>query len=188
MEELKKLEEITLPDSRNTHYVLINQQTGQQRKYCLQDLYDVVKSIEIRDDVPEDVRSQFNVARNISLYSWFCYSFHNVADMKIFSTLEMALRIKLCREDSRDGLFNLIEMSVKRGLIKDRHFSHIRAQLTNLESSSYVENLPKLIAYFRNDGAHGSTMLYDGAIMNLRICADFINQIFDKTKNNPEID
>ena len=107
--------------------------------------------------------------------------------MKTFSTLEMALRLKLKKQDTRTSLFHLIEMSVKQGLIKDKHFSHIRKQLTDLESTSYVENLSKRIALFRNDRAHGSTMLYPGAIMNLHICADFINQIFDKTKNNPEI-
>jgi hypothetical protein len=172
MEELKKLEEITLPDSRNTHYVLINRQTGQQRKYRLEDLH---------------VRSQFNVARNISLYSWFCYPFHNIADMKTFSTLEMALRVKLKKQNTRTSLFHLIGISVKQGLIKDKHFSHIRAKLTNLESTCYVESLPKLISSLRNNWAHGSTMLYDASAMNLRICADFINQIFDKTKNNPEM-
>ena len=184
MEELKKLEEITLPDSRNTHYVLINRQTGQQRKYRLEDLHGVVKSIELNEDVPEDVRSQFNVARNISLYSWFCYPFHNIADMKTFSTLEMALRVKLKKQNTRTSLFHLIGISVKQGLIKDKHFSHIRAKLTNLESTCYVESLPKLISSLRNNWAHGSTMLYDASAMNL---ADFINQIFDKTKNNPEM-
>ena len=159
MEELKKLEEITLPDRRNTYYVLINQKTGQQRKYCFQDLYDIVKSIELHEDVPEDVRSQFNIARNIALYSWFCYPFHNIADMKTFSTLEMALRVKLKKQDTRTSLFHLIEMSVKQGLIKDKHFSHIKPKLTDLESTSYVKELPKTISLFRNKKDQDSSLV-----------------------------
>ena len=147
MEQLKKLEEINLPDRRSDSFVICNQQTGQQRKYQLEDLYREVKSIELNECVPEDVRSQFNVARNTALYSWFCYPFHNVADMKTFSTLEMALRLKLKKQDTRTSLFHLIEMSVKQGLIKDKHFSHIRKQLTDLESTSYVENLSKRIRF-----------------------------------------
>jgi len=186
MEELKKIEEITLPDRRNNHIVVINPQTGQQRNCQFEDIYRQVKSIELNETVPENVRSQFNVARNIALYSWFCYPFHMVSELKTFSTLEMALKIKLKQENNDSiGLFDLIVMSVKRNLIKDKHFSHIREHLTDPESTSYVEQLPELISNFRNDYAHGSMTLYDGPIMNLRICADFINQIFDTTKNNP---
>ena len=61
MEQLKKLEEINLPDRRSDSFVICNQQTGQQRKYQLEDLYREVKSIELNECVPEDVRSQFNV-------------------------------------------------------------------------------------------------------------------------------
>jgi hypothetical protein len=183
MENLKKLEEITLPDRRNTCFVLINQKTGRQRKFRLEDLYEAVKSMELHQGVPEDVRSQFNVARNVALYSWFCYPFHNVANMKTYATLEMALRIKFGQEDTKKGLYKLVETAVKQGLIKDKHFSHIKGKLKDLESTCYVERLPEITSFLRNTGAHGSTMLYNGSILNLHICADFINQIFRKEKD-----
>jgi hypothetical protein len=177
MERFKEFDKITLPDNRNNYYVMINRETGEQSKFGLEDLYNQIKLIELRDSVPEDIRSQFNIARNISLYSWFCYPFHNVADMKTFSTLEMALRNRLGK---KDNFFNLIDMAVKQGLIKNKHFRHRKEYLTNSESTSYVEQLPKFISHFRNDYAHGSTMLLDISIMNLCVCADFINQLFNK--------
>ncbi len=182
MEELKKLEYIILPDSRNSSFVLLNRQTGQQRKYCLEDLYREVESTELHGYVPEEVRSQFNVARNLAIYTWFCYSFHNVSILKAFSTVEMALRIRLGKSDTREGLRKLIKNAVDAGLIKDGHFSHIKGKITDPESTSYVESLPDVMARLRNVDAHGSTNLYPGSVLNLRICADFINQIFGKTE------
>ncbi|MGA2092660.1 MAG: hypothetical protein ABSH16_04535 [Sedimentisphaerales bacterium] len=180
MERLKEFDKITLPDSRNNHYVLTNCKTGEQRKYGLEDHYNQIKSIELRDSVPEDIRSQFNIARNISLYSWFCYPFHNIADMKSFSTLEMALRVRLGK---KDNFHNMIEMAVKQGLIKDKHFRHRKEYGTNSESTTYVEQLPDIISRFRNDYAHGSNTLDDLSIINLCVCADFINQLFNKTED-----
>jgi hypothetical protein len=182
MEQLKKFEDITQPDRRNNHLVVLNLEGG-QKKYGLEDLYQEVNSISLNEEVPEDIRSQFNVARNLALYTWFCYPFHNIADMKAFSTLEMSLKIRIDDPKVR-GLCKLIKKAIDKGLIKDRHFSHIKGQVTNPESICYVEQLPEIIPDLRNDVAHGSTMLYPSSIMNLRICADFINQLFNKIETS----
>lgn len=185
MEELKKLEEITLPDNRNTFFVIINQQTGQRREYGVEDLYREIKLIELHKVVPEDIRSQFNVARNLSLYTWYCYSFHNVSTLKAYSTVEMALRIRLDKhEEDKTPLRKMMREAVDKGLIKDRHFGHIMEQSVDSQSKPFIEILPDAIAYLRNLDAHGSTALGPWSVMILRICADIINQLFDKTEDN----
>jgi hypothetical protein len=88
----------------------------------------------------------------------------------------MALRIKF--DKNKVGLKRLLIEAVKSGLIKDRGFRNVKNSLKNPESTQYVEQLPELIPRFRNELAHGSTMLNDSVFFNLQICADFINQLF----------
>ena len=70
MEKLKKFDEICLPDFRSTLYMIVNHETGLKRDFRIEDLYEQVRSIELQNTVPEDIRSQFNVARNLCLYTW----------------------------------------------------------------------------------------------------------------------
>lgn len=182
MEELKKLEEIYSPDRRSTYYILVNSKTGNERKYSFADLYREVKSIVLSEAVPDDVKSQFNVARNLALYSWFCYAFHQVSDLKAFSTLEMALRIRLGKPKTKNGLQRLVREAIELGWIKDGDFSYIGEQLRDPKSTSYVEILPTAISHLRNLVAHGSTILDRDSVINLRICADFINKLFESSQ------
>ena len=176
METLKKLEEINKPDTRNTHFVIINHETGEKRSLSLEDFYKTVELIKLHERVPDNVRSQFNVARNLAIYTWFCYAFHQISELKAYSTLEMALRIKL--DKGKVGLKKLLIEAVESGLIKDRGFRNVKNSLKNPNSTEYVKRLPELMPRFRNELAHGSTMLNNSAFFNLQICADFINQLF----------
>lgn len=185
MEKLKKLEEICLPDTRSTLFVIINRETGQRRNYGIEDLYEQVRSIELHDVVPEDIRSQFNVARNLSLYTWFCYSFHSASSFRAYSTVEMALRIRLGKPDEvKAYLRGMMEEAVNKGLIKDMHFSQYAEQSVDPQSKSFVEGLPEAITYLRNLDAHGSTALAPWSLTILRTCADIINQLFGQNESS----
>jgi len=183
MEELKKLKEIILADSRNSCFALINRQTGEHRQYSLEDLYGEIVAIAINEVVPEEVRSQFNVARNLSLYTWFCYSFHSVSMLKAYTTVEMALRIRLGKLESKSSLWKLMREAVNTGLIKDTGFGHIMEQPEDHQSKPFVDGLPDAMAYLRNLDAHGSSALAPFSVPTLRICANIINQLFCEVKN-----
>jgi len=163
MEELKKLEKITSPDNRTTFFVIVNRETGQKREYRIEDLYEELNLIELNEAVPEDVRSQFNVARNVCLYSWFCYSFHNVSCLMAYSTIEMALRIRLGKPEHKSSLRTLLNEALAKGLLKDKL-------------------LPEAIADLRNRAAHGSLMNGPWSVQILRLCAETINQLFTSTE------
>lgn len=175
MEEFKKLEELNKPDERNLYYRLMNMDTGESRRICVEDVYRAIETIILNENVPEDVVSQFSVAKNLALYSWYSYPFHQISEMKAFSCVELALKIKVGKEIR--GLSTLIKKALSLGLIKDNGFRHIKVNRDN--PVQYSEMLPKLIPKLRNELAHGSTTLHTGSIMNLQICADLINQLYE---------
>jgi hypothetical protein len=174
MEELKSFEELLLPDSRWEFFAFRNHITNKVNKYELSDLYKNAESINLSENVPDDIKSQFNVARMLCVYTWLYYPFHQIAELKAFSTVEMALKNKFNKP--RSSLKSLIQHAVNKGLIKDINFSH-----SVVKNSNYTENsvkLPEIVSELRNDLAHGSTTLRPGSMTTLRNCAEIINQIY----------
>lgn len=174
MEEFKLLASLTNPDERNLYWAVIDRSTGASRRLELEDIYNSVFEISLDEIVPEDIRSQFNVAKNVAVYSWYCYPFHQVCEMKAYSTVEFALKQRL---EKNSPFPKLITKAINLGLINDAGFSHLRKPVDEASveySRSLVEIMPKL----RNGLAHGSTTLRPGAVKTLRICADFINQLY----------
>lgn len=51
-----------------------------------------IAEITLNDHVPEAIRTQFDVARNLLLYAWYVYRFTTAAELHAYSTLEIALR------------------------------------------------------------------------------------------------
>lgn len=80
---LKSLAEVTCPDSRRAYFV-----------YGLEDNHRHLASMTLHEGVPLNVRQLFETAKNVSLYSWYVYRFHQVAEMVGFQALEFALRLK----------------------------------------------------------------------------------------------
>jgi hypothetical protein len=78
---LKAFAEIHEPDPRQVNFL------GD-----LSDNHAMLSSIVLHDEVPANVRQLFETAKNVSLYSWFVYRFHQVAEGVAYSALEMALR------------------------------------------------------------------------------------------------
>ena len=68
----------------------------------LEDHHSNLASIILHVDVPKDVKQLFETAKNISLYSWFVYRFHQVSELIAFSALEMALRNRYLKENPLD--------------------------------------------------------------------------------------
>ena len=176
MEKFKTYKEITKTDNRNLVFVKIDAETGEKQNIKSKDIYDFVASITLNDDIPDEVLSQFNVAKNLVVYSWFSYPFHQIAEMKAYSTLEMALKIKFGQKGN--GLKRLLEKAVSSGLIKDKEFSHISHIVEDKKTNKYAKILPETISILRNKLAHGSNMLHPNSASTLRICADIINQLF----------
>lgn len=169
MEEFKRLDDITQPDERHG---LLGALTGMH--LSLEGLYSVVEKIELNQSVPVELRRQFNVARNLTLYTWFSYSLDPVAQLKSYILIEHALNIK---DGNRDrSLKKMLQRAVSEGWLLDSGFRHVT--FDPKEPQKYCNSLVETLPSLRNEAAHGSNMLSQSAVSHLQICADFINQLF----------
>ncbi len=95
MEEFKKIDGIFEPDVISKCKTWVNVDTGEQQKQTLQDHYEKIEIFVLNETVPEEIRGQFNAAKNLLLYSWYVYSFLSAAELQVLSILELALRIRI---------------------------------------------------------------------------------------------
>ena len=178
MEEFTQFEDINKPDER---HALIDQVTG--TRFTLEGLYKALDGINLVDDAPEEIQSQFNVTKNLAIYTWYSYSLDPVVQLKTYILIEHALKIKSGKE--KWPLPKLIKKAISRGWVTDNGFSHIKAD--NENPTKYVEKMISILPIIRNTAAHGSNTLDQRAIKHIQICADWINQIFsDNTGHNKE--
>jgi hypothetical protein len=158
MEQLKRLEDICRPDERNRNRVDVDYSTGAMTPTGVESIYAAVEEIRLNAGVPEEVRSHFEVARNLAVYSWFVYSFHEVAVMQAMASLEMAVRAK-----TGEG---------------ETPFKNLLEKLFPGSELAPGISLGKAITYFRNELAHGSPMLTGQSVMFLHRCSELINELY----------
>ncbi len=167
MELFKELSEITKIDER---HVLLGQVTGWTLE--LERLHSVLADIELHTEVPVEIRGQFNVAKNMALYTYFCYSLAPEVHMKTYSVMELALRTLF--NDEKTNFKALVRRALDKGLLSDAGFRHVE----NDQENSYCKRLVDVLPSLRNAAAHGSTMLVPDCVGHIEKCADFINQLF----------
>lgn len=170
MEEFKAFDEITQPDAR---HALLGQITG--CPWTLEALYDEISEIELHDDVPEDLRSQFNVIRNLAIYTWYSYSLDPIVELKCHILIEYALKLKEGSEEYKPFPRRL-KKALKEGWIQDCGFRQFKSKPKG--SQDICKELFEYLPLIRNMHAHGSNYLDQTAIRELQFCADFINQLF----------
>lgn len=171
MENLKKLEDLTKIDP--THELLA-QVTG--RLIDLRLLHESISAISLHDGVPEAIRGQFNVARNMALYQYFFYALAPEIQLKTYTIIEFALRLK-ANSVKKMMLNDLVKKAVNEGWISDAGFRIIENPKVE---NPYCNTLIKLLPRLRNESAHGSDHLTPDSIGHLEVCADFVNQLFPK--------
>jgi hypothetical protein len=198
VEELKPLEQINEPDSRQTRWIIRNEVTGAVRKLTLSEHHSAISRITLRDAVPEDLRDHFVTAKNLLLYSWYVYRFIAVAELHAYATLEFALRRRLGfdNDERPPTLHSLFGMAVAQGLLTDEDFAELRQDpdrpiitgnsfvdgnlWTNggLADRQHVHVLHQLLPKLRNLLAHGSSSIWPGGLPTLWVIATAINSLF----------
>jgi hypothetical protein len=199
MESLKKFDEICQKDPRQDFFCIINYADGTTRKRTLEDFYKRAEKIRLHDGVPEKIRSHFETARNLIIYSWFYYPFNVTAELCAYTSVEFALKIKDGGSSSKISFKKLLQKAVAQKWIFDEGFSHVKRKRENMRAynetlpkefkthespmlDEYCRNLTKSLPYLRNELAHGSSMLHEQGAFTVQICADLINQLFPKPK------
>lgn len=92
-EGLRSVEQLHMPDVRMTFLAIRDGATF--RKLSQHDRHEAISALGLSEHVPEDIRVQFDTARNAYLYAWYVYRFHVVAEHQALATLELALRTRL---------------------------------------------------------------------------------------------
>ena len=190
MERLKHFDSLCESDDRMQVMAVVDAAVGEIRPLTLQDIYAVAEATKLHDGVPEEIRSHFETARNLFVYSWFFYPFNIAAQFHGFLSVEFALKTKAGTQ--KGGFSRLLRQAVTEGWICDKGFSGFDAwrlrgmnhALTGYAESpevkTYSQVLAEVLPYLRNDLAHGSTTLHYRGAEYLGICAELINQLFEE--------
>src|SRR6267154_4993214 len=204
-EQLRALQEVSSPDPRTENLVVLTTGGG-FRPYVLEDFHRAIDDVRLHDSVPEDVWVHFETARNLILYSWFVYRFQSVGELQALASLEFALRQRCEREgvEVPQGLRKLLQHAIqarwvsseqmsgyresqdrRRAFIESTSFPFVGRQecIPQLDPDAYLEQLADALPRLRNEFAHGSGMLLGQGVQILRLCADFINQVFDSVES-----
>ncbi len=186
MEELKPLEQVTEPDFRNSI-----------RRITLPLLHRIANETHLSATVPANVQSQFAIAKNAYVYSWFYYPFQTVALLFSFLAIELALSIRV-REANQEmfdsarepTLYPLLRYALQQRWLLDDGFDleargdlavseKIAKQYPNIpRDQRYSYNLLDVLVGLRNDLAHGELMIGPGMGPLLARGAELINQLF----------
>ncbi|MCV0438349.1 MAG: hypothetical protein K5880_06940 [Hydrogenophaga sp.] len=171
MEQFKCLREVTEMD-------LAHRQLGEITGYVpsLPKMHAALAAIKLHEGVPVPVIGQFNVARNMALYHYFHYAMAPEVQMKTYSVIELALRLRFNASNGKT-LAPLLQMALAASLLKDAGFRHLESPDPE---NSYSKRLPEILPKLRNFSAHGSTALTPDCLGHIEKCADLINQLFDR--------
>lgn len=95
-EELRSPHNIHDPDPRTEHLVVIDDLNHLPRSITIEDQHLSISKYILNQSAPEVIAVHFETAKNLYLYAWHVYRFYPVAEQQAFSTLEYALRLRLC--------------------------------------------------------------------------------------------
>lgn len=197
LEALKPFAEVGEPDSRRLGWSILNHATGEIRPLQFVDHYRAIEGITLDDYVPESIRTLFNTARNVLVYSWHVYRFTVVAELQAYSTLEFALRERMGIGGNSDGpgLARLLKRAAREGLLSDDTFAAMRSHpqwpvITGnslidansdrqvVEARGHVVILSEALPMLRNTLAHGSSSVWPDALSTFRLIAVAINWMY----------
>ena len=174
MENFKSLDELTKMDEKHQ---LMGAVIGGVPD--LESMHELLSAEKLNPEVPNEIKGQFNVVRNMALYTYFFYALAPEVQLKTYTVIELALRLKA---DSSKLLMlgDLLLMAIENNWISDSGFRHIENPNKNNE---WCKSLGGTLRKLRNWQAHGSTLLTGDWVHHVRVCADFINQLFPVQEN-----
>lgn len=200
---LKQPDEIFDPDPRSTSFVKLDA-VGQHSK-TIGDHHRQIAAVRMTDRVPEEIRAEFDTARNLYLYSWYVYDFTVPATLYAHALIEKTVKEKCSRSGlappKHAGLKKLLKLSICRGWLTNAAFEFAldltRQQLVppadpdglpairsvplyDPTGTDFCEHLAESLPEIRNMGAHGEAGLGlpTTALHGLEICACIANALF----------
>lgn len=171
MEKFLSIEELTQVDRRNLYFV---DDEGNHRS--LEQLHDLLSQETLNAEIPDDLKSQFNIAKTMALYTYYYYALAPEVHLKTYLIIEHALRLKLKPKNRHEATLNpMLRAAVKKKLICDSGFRSFNQSEPGIEKCT---QMIKAISHLRNSKAHGSSFLMGDCMMQISVCADFLNQLY----------
>lgn len=122
METLKNVNEICQKDPRNDSFTVLDpSHPCLIRRPTMEAFQHGAESIRLQDGMLERVRSHFETAYNLIIYSKFYYPFNVAAQLYAHTSVEFALRTKT--RDHKPPFNFLLKSAVDQGWIGDQCFS-----------------------------------------------------------------
>lgn len=179
---LKPLDQVYEPDRRQQSF-----------DYELKDYHAALSNINLNDSAPIKVQQLFETAKNLSLYSWFVYRFHQTSELTAYSALEMALREKYIAENPEVqpkkrpiGLHKFMQIAKSERWITNEGFPSLYARAKQLaEHEKTIEvikthDFDKEPSHIREEASEAEIEM---ALMNLDI-VDAITSNASKIRND----
>jgi hypothetical protein len=136
-------------------------------------------AIQLNSSVPQIIRGQFNIAKNMALYSYFFYSLGSEVQLKACSVIEHALRVKANRPELM--LRQLLTLANEKNWLSDSGFRQLEAPEPK---NGYCKSLERVLPHLRNESAHGVPPLVWDCIAHIERCADLVNQLFPRPRKS----
>lgn len=167
---------------RDERYRIIKQndeELGIVRDLEIGDLYNDVACLVLPTCVPLEIASQFDVARNAYVYSFFEYELATLAEEHAFAVLEMAVKRRAKEDDNGTvpgrGLTKCLDYAISQGWLHQAELSYLGG---NVEDSLVQE-----LADARNALAHGDFHLSPQfALEILKLTHDILSKLFDTNR------
>ncbi len=199
---LKPLEDLSNPDP--TRFLVKELSPSALIANTVEDHYRRIESLVLSQSVPEEVIIQFDISRNLLLYSWFVFRFVPVAELYAYASLEHALRIRINsvpvgKKRQFRGLKDRLKHAISQKWIRVEFLPHYqrlekiqaveweRAKkifgnpdvwVVQLDPTKYADQLLGGLPALRNELAHGTHRLSLSGYLTLEICRDIIQQLF----------
>jgi hypothetical protein len=113
MENFKSIDDLLLMDEKHRFMGLLCGSIP-----SLEKMHAVLKNENLNIEAPEEIKSQFNVAKNMAMYSYFFYALAPEVHLKTYTLIEHALRLK-SKSKGEVMLSGLLKLALKKGWIKD---------------------------------------------------------------------
>jgi hypothetical protein len=168
MDSFKAFTDITSIDPQ---HLFLERMGG--KKLELQSYHREIEALTLHQGVPQVIFGQFNIARNMALYSFFFYSLGAEVQLKACSVIEHALRIRANRQDLM--LRQLLTLANEKNWLSDACFRHVKDPD---RANKYCRSLERILPQQRNESAHGVPPLVWDCVGHIERCADLINQLF----------
>ncbi len=120
MENFKTLHELLKIDNK---HLLMGKVCGSIP--TIEGLHEHLSNEILNEEVPDEIKGQFNIARNMALYSFYFYALAPEVQLKTYTIIEQALKLKAGNRAKPLMLKGLIKLAIKESWISDSGFRHI---------------------------------------------------------------